>query len=214
MTPTKFLIADDQEIVRFGLQNLIEREAGWEICGMTDSGRAAVALAGKLRPDIAILELMLPELSGLEVTRRIKRLCPETEILVFTAEEPEEVVRDIFQAGAKSFISKSDPVTSLMSGLRALAEHKTFFTTKISDLLFSRFLKGENSRKIKGPLSSRETEITQLLAEGNTNKEVAGALGISVNTVEKHRETIMRKIGARSFSDVIRYAIRHKLIRA
>lgn len=213
MPPTKFLIADDQEIVRFGLQSLIEREAGWEICATTGSGRAAVALAGKHRPDIVILELILPELSGLETARRIKRLHPETEILVFTAEEPEEVVRDIFQAGVKSFISKSDPISSLMSGLKALAEHKTFFTAKISDLLFSKFLKGENSRSEKGALSSREAEITLLLAEGNTNKEVAKALGISVNTVEKHRETIMRKVGARSFSDLIRYAIRHKLIR-
>lgn len=214
MTPTKFLIADDQEIVRFGLQNLIEQEPGWEICGMTDSGRAAVDLAGKHRPDIAVLELILPELSGLEATRRIKRLHPNTEILVYTAEEPEEVVREIFHAGAKSFISKSDPISFLMSGLKALTEHRTFFTAKISDLLFSKFLKGEDSRGIKEPLSSRETEITQLLAEGNTNKEVAGALGISVNTVEKHRETIMRKVGARSFSDLIRYAIRHKLVRA
>ena len=213
MTPTKFLIADDQEIVRYGLQSLIEHEAGWEICATTGSGRAAVALAGKHRPDIVILELILPELSGLEATRRIKRLHPATEILVFTAEEPEEVVRDIFQAGAKSFISKSDPISSLMSGLKALAEHKTFFTAKISDLLFSKFLKGENAQSEKGPLSSREAEITLLLAEGNTNKEVAKALGISVNTVEKHRETIMRKVGARSFSDLIRFAIRHKLIR-
>ena len=213
MTPTKFLVADNQEIVRFGLQSLIEREAGWELCAATDSGRAAVTLAEKHRPDIAVLELVLPELSGLEAARRIKRLHPATEILIFTAEEPEEVVREIFQAGAKSFISKSEPMDVLLSGLKALSQHKTFFTTNISELLFSRFLKEEGPPKPKGPLSSRETEITHLLADGNTNKEVAKALGISVNTVEKHRETIMRKLGSRSFSDLIRYAIRHKLIR-
>ena len=213
MTPTQFLIADEQEIVQYGLQRLIEREAGWEVCAATASGRAAVSLAGKHRPDIAILELLLPELSGLETARRIKRLHPGTEILIFTAEDPEEVVREIFQAGAKSLISKSEPIDVLVSGLKALAEHKTFFTPRISELLFSKFLKGENGGRVNGPLSSRETEITHLLAEGNTNKEVAKALGISVNTVEKHRETIMRKLGSRSFSDLIRYAIRHKLIR-
>ena len=213
MTLTKFLIADNQEIVRFGLQSLIERETGWEVCAATASGRDAVALAEKHRPDIAVLELLLPELSGLETARRIKRLHPGTEILIFTGEEPEEVVREIFQAGAKSFISKSEPIDVLLSGLKALAQHKTFFTTNISELLFSKFLKDENSPRTKEPLSSRETEITHLLAEGNTNKEVAKALGISVNTVEKHRETIMRKLGSRSFSDLIRYAIRHKLIK-
>jgi DNA-binding NarL/FixJ family response regulator len=214
MTRTRFLIADDQEIVQLGLRALIEQEAGWEVCATTGSGRTAVTLAETHRPDIVISELILPELSGLETIRRIKRLLPDTEVLVFTAEEPEEVVRDIFQAGAKSFISKADPIDSLRSGLAALVEHKTFFTAKISNLLFSRFMAGEKSSEAKGPLSSRESEITHLLAEGNTNKEVASALGISVKTVEKHRETIMRKLGTRSFSDVIRYAIRHKMIRA
>src|SRR5687768_15467078 len=149
MTRTKFLIADDEEIVQVGLRTLIEREAGWEICATTGSGRAAVTLAGTHRPDIVILDLILPELSGLEATRRIKRLLPGSEILVFTAEEPEEVVRDIFHAGAKSFISKTDPISSLLSGLTALAEHKTYFTPKISGLLFSRFLAGEKSPEAK-----------------------------------------------------------------
>lgn len=211
--PIKFLIADPQEIVRFGLQSLIEREAGWEVCAATDSGRAAVALAGEHRPDIAVVELVLRELSGLEAARRMKRLHPGIEILIFTAEAPGELVREIFQAGAKSFISKSEPLDVLVNGLKAVSQHKTFFTTNISELLFSKFLKEESAPRTQEALSSRETEITHLLAEGNTNKEVAKALGISVNTVEKHRENIMRKLGSRSFSDLIRYAIRHKLIK-
>ncbi|HZE13238.1 MAG TPA: response regulator transcription factor [Chthoniobacterales bacterium] len=211
----RILLADDHEVVRQGLRALIEKKPEWQICGEASDGRAAVALAEKERPDIAVVDFGMPELNGLEATRQIKRILPECEVLVFTGTEDEELIHRIFAAGARSYILKNDMTHHLVSAIEALIQHKHYFTGSISEVLFARYLDGTPaSDGGTNELTPREREIVQLLAEGKSNKEVASTLGISVKTVETHRATIMKKLRCESFAELVRYAIRHKIVQA
>ena len=217
MNALRILIADDHDVVRQGLRALIENEPGWEVCGTATTGREAVEQAKELKPDIALLDMTMPELSGLEATRQIKRALPLTEVMVFSAHRSEDVVAQVFDAGAKSYICKADAGRHLVSAIRSLAEHKPFFTPEVSEILFSRFLAAD-ARRVNGPaeqkLTAREREIVRLLAEGRSNKETAGLLGISIRTSETHRASLMRKLGLDSLPDLVRYAIRNHIIEA
>jgi two-component system response regulator NreC len=216
--PLRILIADDHDVMRDGTRSLIERQRGWEVCGFAGTGREAVAQAIALRPDIVIMDMSMPGLNGLDAAVQIKRRLPGTEILMFTAYETEDLVREVFEAGAKSFICKSDAHTFLVEAIQSLSQHKPFFTTKVSGILFADLINrsnGHSNRAEPGQrLSDREREIVQLLAEGKSNKEVADALGISVRTAETHRASILRKLGLDSVAGVVRYAIRNKMIEA
>src|ERR1043166_7914016 len=149
MKTVRILIADDHEVVREGLRAVIEKQPAWEVCGVAETGREAVEKAGDLEPDIAVLDMGMPELNGLEATRQIKRLLPKTEVLIFTAHETEELVREVFDAGAKSFILKAEANRYLVEALKALSQHKPFFTSAVSEIIFARFLnrseRGANS---------------------------------------------------------------------
>lgn len=210
----RILLADDHEIVRQGARALIEREPEWEVCGEAGDGRSAVALVEKLRPDIAIIDLGMPELNGLDATRQIKRALPGCEVLVFTGEEDDKLIHDVFAAGARSYILKNDISAHLIAAIEALSQHKHYFTTKTSEVVFARYLDGKSAAAGGGELTPREREILQLLAEGKSNKEVASTLGISIKTAETHRATIMKKLDFDSFADLVRYAVRQKIIQA
>ena len=217
MKALRILIADDHEVVREGARALIEHEAGWEVCGMASDGRAAVDSAVELKPDIVILDMTMPELSGLEALRQIRQALPATEVLMFSANHSEELVTQVFDAGAKSYIRKADAGRHLVTAIRSLAEHKPFFTPEISEILFARFLSpsaGKKPMATSGKLSTREREIARLIAEGTSNKDVAARLGISVRTAETHRATLMRKLGLDSLAALVRYAIRNRIIEA
>ncbi len=195
----------------------LHRFRNGKLVGEADNGRDAVALAEKLRPDVVVIDLTMPELNGLDATRQIKKRLPDTEVLIFTGTETEELIHDVFASGARSYIVKSGPTKELVEAIKALANHKHFFTSRIGEVVFARYMEGQKLRQElpeKGRLSEREREIVQLLAEGKSNKEVAGTLGISVKTAETHRAAIMRKLGLESFSDLVRYAIRNKMIEA
>jgi DNA-binding NarL/FixJ family response regulator len=195
---------------------LIEKEAGWEVCGEAVDGRKAVALAEKLTPDVVVLDIGMPELNGLDAARQIKRTQPKTEVLIFTGEESEQLIHEVFAAGASSYILKSDLGQHLVAAIRALGQHKHYFTNRISEVVFARYLDGASGvgkDKTEG-LTPREREIVQLLGEGKSNKEVGALLGISVKTVETHRAATMRKLRLDSFADLVRYAIRNKIIAA
>jgi two-component system response regulator NreC len=212
----RILVADDHEVVRHGVRGLIEKEAGWEVCGEAGDGRDAVLLAEKLKPDVVVLDMGMPELNGLEAARQIKRALPKTEVLIFTGEESEQLIHDIFAAGVRSYILKSDLGVHLVSAIRALGQHKHYFTNRVSQVVFARYLDGASGAgkaKTEG-LTAREREIVQLLAEGKSNKEVGALLGISVKTVETHRAATMRKLRLNAFADLVRYAIRNKIISA
>jgi len=211
--PVRILIADDHEIVREGLRAMIQRQPGWEVCGDVSTGREVVAEAPALNPDIIVMDIGMPELNGLDATRQIKRVLPNTEVLIFTANETEEIVRNVFKAGAKAYLLKSDANQHLIPAIEALCKHRTYFSSKVSELVFAGYLKGE-ARTDDQSLTAREREMVQLVAEGNTSKDIAQVLGISVKTVETHRAAVMRKLKLNSVADLVRYAIRNGIILA
>ena len=214
MKELRILIADDHEIVRQGVRKLAEERPEWEVCGEAADGRKAVALAEQLKPHVAIVDLGMPELGGLEATRQIKRSLPQTEVLIFTGHEDEQLIHDVFAAGARSYILKNDIGCHLIAAVEALGQHKHYFTSRTSEVIFARYLDGRSGPdgdKALG-LTPREREIVQLLAEGKSNKQVAAVLGVSIKTVETHRATVMRKLHFDSFAELVRYAIRNKII--
>lgn len=192
---------------------MIEKRPDWEVCAEAGDGRTAVALAQKEQPHVAVVDFGMPELNGLEATRQIKRALPDCEVVVFTGTEDEQLIHKIFAAGARSYILKNDVTHHLINAIEALSQHKHYFTGNVSEVLFARYLgTGPIPDSGTGDLTSREREIVQLLAEGKSNKEVASTLGISIKTVETHRAAIMRKLRCDSFADLVRYAVRHKMV--
>jgi DNA-binding NarL/FixJ family response regulator len=217
MRPLQILVADDHEVVRAGLQALIEHERGWEVCAIAVNGRQAVDAAKRLKPEVIVLDLTMPELNGLDALRQIKRALPSTEVMVFSAYHSEEVIEQVFEAGAKSYIQKSEAGRHLVAAIKSLAEHRPFFTPEISQILFRKFFSARASKKQSGlehSLTAREREIVRLLAEGHSNKQVASCLGVSIRTAETHRATLMRKLDLDSLAALVRYAIRNSIIEA
>ncbi|MEI8315228.1 MAG: response regulator transcription factor [Verrucomicrobiota bacterium] len=210
---TRILLADDHDIIRRGVKELLETHDGWQVVGEASTGRQAVELAGKLHPDIAILDLTMPELNGLEATRQIKKTLPKTAVLIFTMHENENLIRDVLTAGALGYVLKSDAARHLTNAVEALIQHKPFFSAKVSEAVLDGYLKaGREESPVSDPLTPREREIVQLLAEGKSNKEAADSLSISTKTIETHRATIMRKLELKSFAEMVRYAIRNNII--
>src|ERR1700730_10349575 len=208
----RILIADDHDVVRAGVRLLIETESGWEVCGEAADGREAVALAEKFQPDVVVLDLTMPELNGLEAARQIKRRLPEVEVVMLTAHDNEDLVHQVFEVGARSYILKTEAAKHLIPAVRSAYEHKPFFTTKVSEIVFARYHGRGDANPKNSSLTPRERELLQLLAEGKSNKEAAGTFGISVKTVESHRAALMQKLTLRSVSDLVRYAVRNKII--
>jgi DNA-binding NarL/FixJ family response regulator len=217
MTGVRILIADDHELVRRGLVTTLGDVPGWSIVAEAENGRRAVELARSTQPDVAILDMTMPELNGLEATRQILADRSSTRVLILTAHESEQLVREVLNAGAQGYVLKSDAGKALVTGVEALMDGRPFFTSKVARLVLDGFLRsheGEGGNGSTQALSPREREIVQLLAEGKSNKEVARALGITVKTAETHRSNIMRKMQFNSLSDLIRYAIRNNIVGA
>ena len=216
----RILLADDHDIVRHGLRSLLEREEGWEVCREARNGREAVEMAGALVPDIAILDIAMPELNGLDATRRIRAAGLPTEVLIFTMHETDELVAEVFAAGARGYLTKADAARHVVAAVEALAAHQPFFSTRVTARLLEAFLRdrarsaSEDSTAASDSLTAREREVMQLLAEGQRNKDIARRLGVSVKTVETHRAAVMRKVGAGSIADVVRYAVRNRIVSA
>ena len=215
-TTLRILIADDHDVMREGTRAVIERQPGWEVCGIAATGREAVEQAIALEPDVVVMDMSMPELNGLDAAIQIRRRLPRTEVLIFTAHETDELIQEVFESGAKGFIFKSDAHDLLVKAIQSLSEHKAFFTNKVSDVLFAEILNRSGARphqaKTSQRLTTREREIVQLLAEGRSNKEVAGALSISIRTAETHRANVLRKLSLDSLASLVRYAVRHKMI--
>jgi len=217
MATLRILIADDHEVMRNGMQTLIEQEAGWKVCGTATNGQEAVEIAKKVKPAVVVLDMTMPELDGLEALRQIKCALPDTEVVIFSAHHSEEVIEQVFDAGAKSYIQKSDAGRHLVAAIKSVAQHKPFFTSEISQILFNKFFSYSSAKQQdeqQDALTSRERDVVRLLSEGSSNKEVASRLGISVRTVETHRGTLMRKLDLDSVAALVRYAIRNNIIEA
>ncbi len=215
MNRARILIADDHAIVRRGLRALVESQAGWEICAEAFTGTEAVEKAGQFKPDVAIVDIGMPELNGLDATRHILKESPQTEVLILTMHQSEEVVREVLKAGARAYVLKSDADQNLVAAIEALLQHKPFLTSNVTDVVLSDYLNGQIDAAEPQPrsrITRREREIIQLLAEGKSNKEVALTLDISTRTAEAHRANIMHKLGFDSLGDLVRYAIRNKIV--
>lgn len=218
MSLVRIIVADDHDIVRHGLRALLETRQGWEVIGEASDGRQAVDMAKRLKPDVVVLDISMPELNGLEAARQILHDLPRTEVLILTMHRSEQVVRELLQAGARGYLLKNDAARELVAAVEALSQHQPFFSSEVSEIVLQGFRKPaadtDSSQTPTARLTARERQIAQLLAEGKSNKEVASALGISVKTAETHRTNIMNKLNLHSLSELVRYAVRNNMIEA
>ncbi len=216
MNTLQILVADDHEIVRRGLISLLKVRPEWKICGEAQDGREAVEKAKALRPDVIILDIGMPNLNGLEAARQILHHDPNAKVLILTISDADEVVRCVLNAGARGFVLKSDAARDLLAAVEALQSNKTFFTSKVADLVLGGYLgRSQTSRSGEVTLPSltpREREVVQLLAEGKSSKEVASHLNLSVKTAETHRSNIMRKLNLHSVSELVLYAVKNNMV--
>jgi DNA-binding NarL/FixJ family response regulator len=215
----RILVADDHDIFRRGLKQLLTSHPGWQVCAEARTGREAVSLAEEHKPDIVVIDISMPDLNGLEAARRIRKTLPATGILILTLHFSDQLVKDIVEAGARAYVMKADADRDLVNAVESLSNHRTFFTARAAEMLLNDF-SDRVSSPVQPPatprsrLTSREREIVQLLAEGKSSKELAAVLGISVKTAETHRANIMRKLQVHSVSELVRYAIKNSIIEA
>ena len=211
----RIVVVDDHGVVRRGVRALLETQPGWEVAAEGSTGREAVELARRLRPHVIVMDLSLPEMNGLDATRQIVKELPQTEVLVLTMHHSEQLAREVLQAGARGYLLKSDADQNLIAAVDSLRQHKPFLTSTVTEFVLDGYMQiardGEDAHSSE-LVTPRERQIIQLVAEGNSSKEVAAALGVSLKTVDAHRANIMRKLRLRSVSDLVRYAIRNKII--
>ena len=218
MKKLRILLADDHGLVRRGARALLQARHGWRVVGEAANGREAVEKATKLKPDVAIVDISMPELDGIEVVGQIRKAVPDTRVLVLTMHESDQMVRRALDAGARGYLLKSDLTDCLAKAVKATADGKRFLTPKVSDIVLEGFL-NTRSPHLQGERTGtrttpREVEIIRLLAEGKANKEIAALLGITVRTVETHRSRIMLKLDLHSLAELIHYAMRNEIISA
>ena len=218
MPSLRILIADDHDLMRRGIKGMLVSRSGWEVCGEASTGREAVKLAGEMKPDIAILDISMPDLNGVDAAKRIRKESPNTEILILSMHYSDQLIRDILEAGVRGYIVKSDSDRDLIIAVETLANHKPFLTPRATEVMLTSFKEGrmrpELPTTLRDRLTSREREIVQLLAEGKSSKEVAASLNISVKTAETHRANIMRKLQLHTVSELVRYAVRNQFVEA
>ena len=218
MGSLRVLVADDHDIVRNGVRTLLEEKPGWEVVAEAADGREAVEKAKLVQPDVTILDLNMPELNGLEAAREILRSV-STKVLILTMCHSDQLIRQVLEAGAQGYLLKSDAAGDLVSAVDALRQNKTFFTLKVAQMLLEGYLgdppkeNGDNGKN-GSRLTTRQSQILQLLVDGESSRAVGAALNITVKTAETHRANIMRRLGCHSVSDLVRYAVRNHIIDA
>jgi len=216
MTALRILVADDHEIVRRGLCAILESHSGWEVCGEAADGREAVEKTRQLNPDVVILDIGMPSLNGLEATRQILRGNPLQRVLILTVTDAEQLIEEVLKAGARGFVLKADAAKDLTMAVEALQQDRTFFNSRVGELVLNGFLQGggpaSKMQALLPRLTAREREVVQLLVEGKSTKEVAVMLNLSVKTAETHRSNIMRKLGLHCLSELVLYAVRNGII--
>jgi DNA-binding NarL/FixJ family response regulator len=214
MTTLRILVADDHEIVRQGIRALLQAHPGWEVCAEASDGREAVDRAAEMKPDIAVVDIGMPNLNGLNATRQILQQNPQTKVLILTMHESEQVLREVLDVGARGYLLKSDAGRDLVIAIETLQHNKTFFSSQVGEVMLEnvRKRKGHAESPVKEVLTTREREVVQLLAEGKSTKEVAVVLGLSVKTAETHRSNVMRKLDLHSVSELVLYAVRNNIV--
>jgi DNA-binding NarL/FixJ family response regulator len=212
----QILIADDHDIVRRGIRDLLTERPDWNICAEARNGTEAVEMAGQFKPDVAVLDLAMPDLNGILATRQIHRLTPDTEVLIFTMHESESLTREVLAAGAKGYLVKSSAAQELPRAIEQWLQHKPYLPPSLAggvpDGPPRNRIKRRPADTIYSLLSDREIQVVQLLSQGLTSKRIGASLGISIKTVETHRANIMRKLNVGSIAELVRYAIRNHLV--
>ena len=216
MDELRVLIADDHDLIRRGVRDLLAARSGWKVVGEACNGADAVRKTVSLRPDVAILDFSMPELNGPGAAAQIAEKVPETGVVVLTMHDSELVMREVLQSGARGLVLKSDADRDLLEAVDAVARKRHFFTTRLSELVLGGYLAGPAAKdKVKSKvaqLTERECEVVRLLADGMSSKEAATRLQISIRTVESHRINISRKLGFNSIAKLVHYAIRHGIV--
>jgi DNA-binding NarL/FixJ family response regulator len=215
MTALRILLADDHTVVRQGLRKVLEERPEWQVVAEAGDGREAVRLAEQFRPDVAVLDVAMPLLNGIEATRQIARRAPQTRVLVLSMYSDEAYVTQMLKAGATGYLLKDSADVDLLQAVQAVSQGKSFFSPAVARLMSDDYARqrGENAVDRYESLSDREREIFQLVAEGKTNKEMAALLFISPSTVETHRARIMDKLDLHSAAEIVLYAVRRGAIR-
>jgi DNA-binding NarL/FixJ family response regulator len=213
----RILIADDHDVMRLGIRALLSVREGWEVCGEARNGREAVTKSEELKPDIVVLDVNMPELNGIEAAKRIRKALPNAEVLIISFDYSDQLIREIIGAGARGFVVKADSERDLITAVESLSNHRSFFTSRATDVILGRVRAGTVRGDIQGlgrnRLTPREREIVELLAEGKSSKEVAEFLTISVKTADTHRANIMRKLDLHSVTELVRYAVRNQIVK-
>jgi len=209
----RVLIADDHEIVRRGVRDVVQSQPGWEVCAEAKVGADVLAMTLETKPDVVVLDVSMPGLNGIAVTRQIKQAAPGVEVLLFTMHDDDETVAGGLAAGARGYLLKTDGDAQLVEAISALGAHRTYFSSIVSELLLEAAMHERKKSRLES-FTVRELEVAQLIAEGGSNKHIARQLGISIKTVESHRAAAMRKAGVRTAAEFVRFAIRHNLIQA
>jgi DNA-binding NarL/FixJ family response regulator len=218
MENLRLLLADDHQVVRAGLRCLLETHPGWTVVAEASDGREAVEKAGETLPDVALLDIGMPVLNGLEAAHQIVRRFPRTKVVMLTVHDSEAMIHKVLAAGARGYLFKTDVARDLVAAITAVHADDTSFTPKVSELIWTSFRDSANRRQIgespDGRLTRRQCEVVLLLAKGLSNREVAELLKISIKTAETHRANLMRRLNCHSVSEVVRYAARNQIIEA
>jgi len=216
MQKIKVVLADDHIVVRQGLRALLAAEEDIEIVGEADNGRQAIQLVKKFQPDIALIDIAMPVLNGLEATRQITHGNPATKVLILSSYSDDEYVQQLTEAGAAGYLVKQTAATDLLKAIREAHRGNAFFSPSIAKRLRDQcreaFVGGQPVKKRSDYLTTREAEVLQLIAEGRANKQIAAELCISIKTVEKHRQQVMNKLGIHDVAGLTRHAIAKGII--
>lgn len=215
MSPIRILLADDHNVMRRGLRLLLERQQGFAVVAEASDGRQAVEQAEATKPDVAVLDIAMPNLSGIEAAQRISDLLPQTAIVVLSMHADEGYVLRALKAGVKGYLLKDSAEADLIDAIKAVHAGKAFFSPEISRMLVEDYMREIRARRVEDSydlLTSREREILQLLAEGKSNKDIAAHLNLSLYTVETHRRNLQDKLNLHSFAELVLYAVRKGVI--
>ena len=211
MSKLRILLADDHAVVREGLKALVNAEPDMEVIGEARDGRTAWHKVVELRPDVAVIDIAMPELNGIQATEKVKQECPQVKVLALTAHQEKGYLDQLLKVGASGYMLKLSAANELIQAIRSVAAGKIYVDREMTDQITNSYIRKQGATGAVGyrQLTDREEQVLRLIAQGYSNKEIAGQLNISVKTVESHKANLMEKLEFKSRTEIVRYAVRH-----